>query len=304
MTAPAPRAQRWRALASMLCLAGAALASPAQAQAPATVEAASPEQHVGKVVLRQLVTPDLAVARRFYGGLLGWTFRDLQLGRTGYVEASADGHPVAGLIQRERPAGDRLQPAWLTFISVRDVDAARAVAVEKGARVLFEPRDVPGRGRQAVLADPQGAVFAVLASSAGDPPDELPELGEWIWSSLSTVDPDADAAFYQALFDYQVFELQADAGAQHLLLASDDLARASVSTLPVEARQAHPRWLSYVRVEDVAWKAALAVSLGGRVLVEPRLDRHGGKVAVVADPLGAPFGLLEWSDAWTKEVAK
>ena len=302
MTAPAPRGNLWRALAPMLCLTGAALASPAEAQA--TVEPARPEQHVGKVVLRQLVTPDLAVAKRFYGGLLGWTFRDLKLGKAEYAEASMEGQPVAGLIQRDRPAGDRFQPAWLTFIAVRDVDAARAVAVEKGARVLFEPRDVAGRGRQAVLADPQGAVFAVLASSAGDPPDDLPDLGEWIWSSLSTVDPDADAAFYQAIFDYQIFELPADAGAQHLLLASDDLARASVNTLPVEARQAHPRWLSYVRVEDVAWKAALAVSLGGRVLVEPRLDRHGGKVAVVADPLGAPFGLLEWSDAWTKEVAK
>jgi len=40
------------------------------------------------------------------------------------------------------------------------------------------------------------------------------------------------------------------------------------------------------------------------VLVEPRVDRHGGKVAVVADPTGAPFGLLEWSDTENKEVTK
>ena len=47
---------------------------------------------------------------------------------------------------------------------------------------------------------------------------------------------------------------------------------------------------------------AKLVALGVRVLVEPRVDHHGGKVAVVADPLGAPFGLLEWADTESKEV--
>jgi hypothetical protein len=46
------------------------------------------------------------------------------------------------------------------------------------------------------------------------------------------------------------------------------------------------------------------VALGGRVLVEPCLDRQGGKLAVVADPQGAPFGLLEWVEGENKEVPK
>ena len=50
-------------------------------------------------------------------------------------------------------------------------------------------------------------MFAVLASTSGDPPDVLAAPGEWIWSSLITSDADADAAFYQALFDYEVFDL-------------------------------------------------------------------------------------------------
>ena len=66
----------------------------------------------------------------------------------------------------------------------------------------------------------------------------------------------------------------------------------------------HPHWLNYVRVEDAVKTAARVVALGGRMLVEPRLDRQGGKVAVVADPLGAPFGLLEWPDTERKEVSK
>jgi hypothetical protein len=57
-----------------------------------------------------------------------------------------------------------------------------------------------------------------------------------------------------------------------------------------------------VRVVDTDKMTAKVGQLGGRVLVEPRLDRHGGKVSVVADTSGAPFGLLEWPETQTKEV--
>jgi predicted enzyme related to lactoylglutathione lyase len=292
-------------LTALLGMAGAvppALAAPVEL--PPLVEPASQEHHPGKVVFIELLTSDMAVAKRFYGDLLGWTFRDIPDGRSKYAEAFLDGHPVAGLLHREIPAGENRQPAWLSFIAVSDVDAAKKTAVEAGAKVLFEPHDLPNRGREAVFADPQGAVFAVLASSSGDPPDLQAEPGDWIWSSLITRDPDADAAFYQTLFDYDVFDLPADGTSQHFLLASDNYARASVNSLPEEAPKAHPHWLNFIHVEDADKMAAKLVALGGRVLVEPRDDRHGGKVAVVADPLGAPFGLLEWPDSESKEVSK
>jgi hypothetical protein len=273
-------------------------------QLSALVTPASQEHHVGKVVLLQLVTPDLPVAKRFYGGLFGWSFRDLAVGGEDYAEASLDGQLVAGLMHKPVAAGERRQSSWMTYIAVRDADATRKLAVANGAKVLLEPRTVPNRGREAVFADPQGAVFAVLASSSGDPPDEMADPGEWIWSSLSTPDPDANGGFYQALFDYEVFDLPADQGARHLMLASDNYARASANTLPANRPNARAHWLNYVHVEDVAAMSAKLVALGGRVLVEPRLDRHGGRVAIVADPLGAPFGLLEWPDAQGKEATK
>ena len=43
-----------------------------------------------------------------------------------------------------------------------------------------------------------------------------------------------------------------------------------------------------------------AVALGGKMLVEPHEDRHGGKSAVIADPAGAPLGLMEWSGPQSK----
>jgi len=296
------RASRHSLLAALLALAG--VVPGLAATFPALVDPASQVHHVGKIVFVELVTPDLSASERFYAGLLGWTFRDVQVADTRYAEASVGGHPVAGLIHKDVPAGARRQPAWLSFIAVRDVDAAKATALSNGAKVLLEPRDVPNRGREAIFADPQGAVFAVLASTSGDPPDALAEPGEWIWSSLFTRDPEKGAAFYQTLFDYEVFDLPSAGSDQHVLLASDDYARGSANVLPADRPLAHAHWLNYVRVDDAVKMSAKVVALGGRVLVEPRTDRHGGKVAVVADPQGAPFGLLEWTGTESKEVTK
>ena len=123
-------------LAALLGIAGAApvMASPLL---PALVEPATQEHHVGKVIFVELVTPDLAAAKQFYAGLFGWTFRDIQAGRTAYAEASLDGRPVAGLIHKEVPAGEHRQPAWLGFIAVRDVDAAKEIALKHGAKVTI-----------------------------------------------------------------------------------------------------------------------------------------------------------------------
>jgi predicted enzyme related to lactoylglutathione lyase len=264
----------------------------------------STEHHVGKVVWADLVTPDLAVAEQFYGGLFGWTFQIIHTGDSQYAVALADGRPVGGLFQKPIRSGEHRQPAWLTFIAVRDLDAAKRLALAHGAKVVSDAKNYPLRGRQAVMSDPDGAVFAILASSSGDAPDFLAAPGEWIWSSLLCKAPDAEAAFYQQVFSYDVFDLASDDGSEHLILSSDDFARAGVNPLPGDSKPRYPHWLNFIRVDHTADMVAKVVALGGRVLVEPRVDRHGGQVALVADPAGAPFGLMEWTETDSKVEPK
>jgi predicted enzyme related to lactoylglutathione lyase len=289
----------------LVVLMGLALAIPAEGapvQWPPLIAPPTQEHHVGKVIFVELVTPNLASTEKFYLGLFGWGFQNVQANGLEYAFASINGHLVAELVQKPLPPSAQRRPAWLGFIAVRDVDNTDRNALTNGAKVLFGPKDFPGRGREAVLSDPQGAVFAVMASSSGDPPDVMPLPGEWIWSALITSDPDADAAFYQKIFDYDVFDVSDDATSKHFMLASDNYARASANTLPSDRPSEHPHWLNFVRVNDTAAMSARVVTLGGRVLVEPRIDRHGGKIAVVADPHGAIFGLFEWPEGNTAEV--
>jgi uncharacterized protein len=285
--------------ASLLCAPAAIAAQKPQSASlpldlPPLTEPASDEQHVGKVIWADLVTPDLEGAKRFYGGLLGWTFRELP-GAPNYVLASVNNEPVAGLLQKALPPGESKHPLWLTFLAVHDVDAAQQLAVQNGGKVLAQSHNYPHRGRQAVLLDPDGAVFAVLAAEGGDPPDYLAAPGEWIWHSLLVADPKRESAFYKALFGYEVYDLSNE-GDTHYILSSDSYARAGLNALPSDSLRRHPHWLNFVRVTNAADSAKKALALGGLVLVEPRVDRHGGQLAVLADPSGAPFGVMEWSD--------
>jgi uncharacterized protein len=298
--------QRLTQLAASLVLGLAAMGTGVAApiELPPLVQPASSERHPGKVIWADLVTPDLAGAKRFYGALFGWSFRDIPGDERNFSLAILDGEPVGGLIQRAMQPGAPRQPNWLIFISVADVSEAQRLVLARGGKVLSAPRTYPQRGRQAVFADPHGAPFAVLQSSSGDPKDELADPGEWIWSSLLTPDPDKDAAFYQAVFGYEVFDLASDDGLEHVLLANDDYARVSLNELPPGGAKAQPQWLNFVRVTSTTDAVAKVIALGGRILVAPHLDRHGGLVAVAADPSGAPFGLLEWPEANSKEVVK
>ena len=265
---------------------------------------ASAERHPGKVIFAQLVTPDLDAAKRFYGGLFGWTFKDVPVQGRRYVEAVVDGAQVAGMIEKAIPPGGSRRPSWLTFISAGDVDQTTDLAVHYGARVLFKPRVVADLGREAVLADPQGAVFAVLASSSGDPPDALADDGTWIWSSLITGDTGEAASFYRVVFGYQVYAGSSSQEARHLVLATESYARASINPYPVDKPNYRPRWINFLRVEGIEPAVAKVISLGGRVLVPAHTDREGDPVAIVADPQGAVFGLLEWSSEKSQENAK
>jgi uncharacterized protein len=289
------RSASW-VLALMVMAATRAAVAGTSFDVPPLMQPPVASEHPGKLIWAELRTPDLGAAKRFYGGLFGWSFRDIHAPSVEYSVALLDGAPIAGLVQRTARPASKSQPAWVPFLSVPSVRAAAQAIAAQGGRQLVAPRAVRHRGRQAVYADPQGAVFAVCNSHSGDPADVLAAPGEWIWSALVTKDPAADAAFYHEVFGFEVFDLPRGARGAHLILASEQYARASVNPLPQDGN-VRPHWIDFIRVASAADTAAKATALGGRVLVEPHADRHGGLVALLADPAGALIGVMEWNAA-------
>lgn len=258
----------------------------------------SGEYRPGKFVWIDLVAADVAAAEKFYGGLFGWTFTRVGDGPARYTLAYQEGYPVAGIAARapapEPRATQARQAWWIAYMSVDDVDRAAADVIARGGRTLIPARTLEGRGRMAVLADPDGAPFGLLKSSSGDPPDFRAEPGEWIWAVYQSPDAARAAAFYQDVGKYEVVPGEPVGDAGTFGLQADGFARASLVEIPPGRTELRPEWIYFVRVADVAASVAKAVALGGRVVAPPRPDLLDGRLAVITDPGGAPLGLMEW----------
>jgi uncharacterized protein len=281
--------------AALLACALPGFAAKAPELPPLTTASGNPRLP-GKFVWADLVTDDVPAARKFYARLFGWTFQDVG----NYTIAANDQRPLCGMFQRERPKDSAAQPRWFAYISVPSVDRAQQAVTKAGGRVVAEPRKMAKRGEQAVFADPEGAIFGVVKSSAGDPEDFLAEPGDWIWIQLLSRNAVNAASFYSKVAGYEIIENGASNRVSDYVLSSKGYARATVRTIPAKQEKVQPAWLPFVRVNSIGDSVALAKQLGGRVLLEPKPDVLEGKVAVIADPTGAAIGLLEWTDTLLK----
>jgi hypothetical protein len=103
-------------------------------------------------------------AKQFYSGLFGW---ELLLGEkdpSGYLHIKNGGKFIGGIppAQHRDPG---TPPHWLSYFYVRDVDESAKKAQNLGAKIYAPATTIEGVGRMAVLADPQGAVFALFNES-------------------------------------------------------------------------------------------------------------------------------------------
>jgi uncharacterized protein len=123
------RVRQVAANAAVVISIGAVCAGTATAagfEPPPISSQPSSEHHVGKMIWGELVTPDIAAAERFYGGLCSaGRFATSSTDDTHYAVALLDGEPVAGLVHHPMKSGEKHQPSWITFLAVQDVDAAK-----------------------------------------------------------------------------------------------------------------------------------------------------------------------------------
>ncbi len=243
----------------------------------------------GRPVWHDLVTMDLEAAKKFYGGLFGWTFRDFEVREGKYALATLDGKPVAGILQPGKRNVNVSQ--WLTYFSVADVDAAASAGKQAGAKEVVPPRDIANQGRAALLVDPQGAPVALARLKGGDPAPAPPPLNGWLWVDLWTPDPAASTAFYGTLLGLEADSVDLG-GAPYTVLVRGGKAYAGMIRIPQP--EIRPNWLPIIRVGDAQATADRAGQLGGRVLLAPQPEIRGGKAAIVADPTGGAVAVHVW----------
>jgi len=119
----------------------------------------------GALAWNEALVDDTAAAKRFYSEVFGFTFEQMSPEMAGegmdYATFSTGGNPLGGL-----GASDPSMPrGWVTCFSVASTDEAVAAVQAAGGKVTMPPMDTPF-GRFAIVEDPWGAAFEVMADRA------------------------------------------------------------------------------------------------------------------------------------------
>ncbi|MGB5813115.1 MAG: VOC family protein [Polyangiales bacterium] len=240
----------------------------------------------GRFVWFELLTQETEKAVAFYSESLPWKVQPtpMQDGST-YSMVSVGEAGVAGFMtpQAEIPA------AWVSYVSVDDVDATAAKLTAAGGAVHGDAFDVPGVGRIQPASDPHGGAFSLFKAETGDPPAaEGP--GAFHWNELWTQDPRASLAFYEKVLGYTHTEMEMPNGTYYVLMngeqARGGMLKAPSSDIPT-------MWLQYVAVEDCDAALERAKHQGATVVAEP-VDAEGvGRFGIIRDPVGGMIGLIK-----------
>ncbi len=233
----------------------------------------------GQSLWFDLVTEDTKAAATFYEGLFGWKIGPAR----GEVRTiSHDGRDIAGLIKISNQLPNQSESQWLVGIVVDDLAQAIKSARSAGGTILRDLTTVEGSGTYAVIKDPQGAILII-----GTPTREIGgprEDGNFAWVELWTDDLDAAAGFYQKVIGYQRNTLEGPNGA-YTVFETEGKPRAGLVSTPND--DARPIWAPYIGVANLAATLKRTTELGGTIVLAPRADFGGGRVALIEDPTHA-----------------
>jgi predicted enzyme related to lactoylglutathione lyase len=274
----------------MLTLSGCAT----EPRWPAITDSSGGPSMPGRWVWTELITADVETAKSFYGALFSWRFETIGDGDKHYTLIHNGDAPIGGILFSASTAQSSSTSRWIGLVSVADADAAAKQAAAGNGTVLLPPRRLEGRGDVALLADPEGARFAVIRSDVGDPPDQFPAVGDFIWRELWAAEAAGMARFYASLTGATAENVTTSAHDVEWHLRAAGYPRAGIVQESVDGLPS--AWLQYVRVKDVNEAVSRAERLGAVVLLEPTADVRAGSVAIVLDPLGGAIGLAEWRD--------
>jgi hypothetical protein len=282
----------------------ALIACSSQTTLPAISGQATGLHQPGRIVWHDLLTEDADVTQRFYSELFGWEFETVPVAlgfgeSLNYSIISNKGVPIGGMVDTSGFDNPQNQSQWVSFISTADIEQSVKVLQASGGLLQAGPVDLGARGQLALVADPQGALFALLQTRDGDPVERAPRVGDFIWNELWTVNAGEAESFYQALFNYQAAHHDLAGGASYRYLSSENdsgfhVPRIAIRTNPIIDLE--PTWVSYVRVVSPQAIVDQVEALGGQVLLAPQVNDIGGTLAIIVDPSGAGLVVQTWDD--------
>jgi predicted enzyme related to lactoylglutathione lyase len=248
----------------------------------------------------ELVTPDQGGAQRFYGELFGWSYDDHDMGDMGhYYIPTLEGDEIGG-ISGQMPGMEGHPAFWGVYLAVDDVDAATAKVEGAGGKVEAGPFDVNTNGRMSAVQDPTGARVGLWQAKDTIGTQRANEPGTPTWNEVVTPDVPAAVAFYTEVLGMSGAEQDMGEAGTYTVL-SNAVGRQVAGAMNPPMEGVPPHWNIYFNVDDVDATVTRAVELGGSS-VAPAFDVPGvGRMAMVADPQGASFWVMQAAQGQTDQ---
>lgn len=239
-----------------------------------------------------LQTSDQPAAKDFYAALFGWSYDDRpMLDDAVYSIATLRGERVAAIAPLPAGSSPSETPSrWNTFLAVADADASAAKVEPAGGRLLLPAFDVGKAGRMALVADPTGAEVGLWQAREHVGATLVNETGTLIWDELITDQPSTALPFYAAVVglgsatmpmpdgDYTVLQVQGDGVG---------------GCAPPPRPDVPNHWHVYFCTDDTDATVAKAAAEGGALMAEPFDMKTVGRMAVLTDPQGAVFSVMQ-----------
>lgn len=256
-------------------------------------------QHApGSFCWPELGTTDQHAAKKFYGALFGWTFRDNPMGPEEiYTIFELDGRDCAALYTlRHDMLKQGVPPHWESYVAVASADDAAARAKQIGGTVMMEPFDVMDAGRMAVIQDPIGAVFCVWQAKKSTGVGVLAEPGSLAWTQLNAKQPAPAKQFYTQLFGWKAQDdPMPGGGGDYTTFLLNGQPIGGIMPMPPNVPASAPsHWLTYFASADIDATTAKVTGLGGKTMVPPTDIPGMGRFAVFQDPQGAFFAAVHF----------
>lgn len=249
----------------------------------------------GTPIWYELLTPDPDASKVFYDHVIGWTIEAQPSGAMDYRMIGTAGDGQVGGVMRLTPEMQTggARPTWLFYIGVDDVDASVGKITAAGGSVLMAPFDIPGVGRLAFVADPQGAPFYVMrgASEESSTAFDRTGMGKCNWNELATTDQAGANAFYASVFGWSYPDkMSMGEMGDYVFVAVGDTTIGATMTRP--AGGPPPSWQFYFRAPDIEAAAAKVGAAGGTVHHGPHEVPGGDRIIIASDPHGVMFGVV------------
>ena len=248
----------------------------------------------GKFVWYELITKDTEAAGAFYQKVMGWTARDAGMAGTAYTIFSMGDAGVGGMLTLPPEAGGAdTPPFWMGYVLVDDVDRSVKQAVELGGSIHRPAADIPGVGRFAIIADPQGGVVTLFKESAGGGAAPTPPgaPGHGGWHELYALDREAAFAFYSKLYGWTTGEAMdmGPMGVYQIFNHNGEMLGGMMDKPPTVPM---PGWLYYFNVAAIRAAEAKVKASGGQIINGPHEVPGGHWIVQCRDPQGAVFALV------------